>query len=66
MKQKNLAGIGAIMGFATAALSIVIPTDGASYIASPVLLAIAIVSAWFWHKGTYGTEKEKKWVEKNF
>lgn len=68
MKGSTIAGIGALICLVLVLLLLLLsPTgEGFEYIGIPALLILGGVSAWFWHKGTYGTAEERQWVENVF
>ncbi len=68
MKGSTIAGAGAAICFIVTFLVLLSsPTDsGVEYIGVPGLFVLGCVFAWFWYKGSFGTDEERQWVENNF
>jgi hypothetical protein len=65
-RQARSAGILALVCLIFGPLFLLVPAQGAEYVAGPGIIVIGLVCSWFWKKGTYGSDKDKEWVEANF
>lgn len=66
MKQYQRAGALALVAIIMGIISFVVPSNGAGYVTGPLFLLLGCVGGWFWHKGRFGSDKDKNWVESNF
>lgn len=66
--ERKIRGIGlfALLSVLLGIVALCVPTGGAGYVCGPLLILLGIGAGWFWKKGRFGSEDDRRWVEENW